>query len=62
MELLAFDDEGISDLATDDHDDDLGALFVHFIENAKVTEPQLVIGLRIGSKQLDGAAQGYRLI
>jgi hypothetical protein len=62
MELLAFDDEGISDLATDDHDDDFSAHLVHFVEDSKITEPQLVISQRVGSKRLDGPTWGHRLI
>jgi hypothetical protein len=43
MELLGFDDEGISDLAADDHAEDFGALRVHLVEDSKVTEPQFVL-------------------
>jgi hypothetical protein len=62
MELLAFDDQAISNLSTDDHDDDFGALRIHLVGDAKITESQLVVSQRIGSKLLDGTARGCRLI
>lgn len=61
MELLAFDDEGISNHATDDHDDHIGALLVHVVEDSKVTEPQLVAGQGIRSKHLGRPTRECRL-
>jgi hypothetical protein len=46
MELLAFNDEGISDLATDNHDDDFGALLVHFVEDSSGITPRRYLSLR----------------
>ena len=53
MELPAFDDESISDLAADDHDENLGALLDHIVENPKVAEPKFVAGQGIGSERLN---------
>jgi hypothetical protein len=62
MELLAFDDEGIADLAPDDYNRHFAAPRIHLVEDAKVTEPKLVLGKRVGAKRLDGPAERYRLI
>jgi hypothetical protein len=60
MELLAFDDQFVADLAADEEDDNL--VFIDIIQDPQVSDTQLEVRKWIGAEALDGFRGCRRLV